>query len=130
MLDVHNVTIDCTTHVILLKIVIYGLVQDARQWWPNFKEIMATFDYYPSISDHCLFINQEDNGESIAIVIIYVDDDGIIGTPHAIKEVSTALGNVFNIKTMGEMEKFVGCPIIDTIDRHGVWIHQPTFLKN
>jgi hypothetical protein len=30
---------------------------------------------------------------------------------------------------MGEMSKFVGCHILDTTDREGVWIHQPKLLK-
>jgi hypothetical protein len=59
-----------------------------------------------------------------------VDDGGIIGTPDAIKEVISALGKVFKVKTMGEMEKFVGCLIFDTIDKDGVRIHQPKLLKN
>jgi hypothetical protein len=31
---------------------------------------------------------------------------------------------------MGEMENFVGCKIIDTVDKDGVWIHEPKLLKN
>jgi hypothetical protein len=30
---------------------------------------------------------------------------------------------------MSEMNKFVGCYIIDTADKDGVWIHQPKLLK-
>jgi hypothetical protein len=52
--------------------------------------------------------------------IIYVDDGGIIGTPDAIKEVIFALGKVFKVKSMGEMEKFVGGHTINTMDKHGV----------
>jgi hypothetical protein len=44
--------------------------------------------------------------------------------------VISALGKVFKIKTMGKMEKFVGCHFFDTIDKYGVWIHQPKLLKN
>jgi Reverse transcriptase (RNA-dependent DNA polymerase) len=33
MLEVHNVKIDPSTHVLLLNKAIYGLVQAARQWW-------------------------------------------------------------------------------------------------
>jgi hypothetical protein len=65
-----------------------------------------------------------------AFVIIYVDDGGIIGTPEAIKEVIEALGNTFKVKLMGKMDNFVGCQIIDTPDKDGVWIHQPKLLKN
>jgi hypothetical protein len=31
---------------------------------------------------------------------------------------------------MGERSNFVGCHIIDTTDKDGVWIHQPKQLKN
>jgi hypothetical protein len=68
--------------------------------------------------------------EPIYFDIIYVDDGGIIGSPDAIKEVISALGKVFKEKTISEMEKFVGCHIIDTIDKDLVWIHQPKLLKN
>jgi hypothetical protein len=46
MLEVHKVKIYPSTHVLLLKKAIYGLVQAARQWWKKFKEVMATCDYY------------------------------------------------------------------------------------
>jgi hypothetical protein len=126
MLEVHNVKIDATTHVLLLKKSIYGLVQAARQWWKMFKEVMSTCDYFPSKSFPCLFIKKAADQEPIASVIIY----GLIGTPDAIKEVISALGNVFKVKTMGKMEKCVGCHITDTIDKDVVWIHQPKLLKN
>jgi hypothetical protein len=66
----------------------------------------------------------------MSVVIIDVDDGGIIGTPEAIKEVIEGLGNTFKVKSMGEMDKFVGCQIIDTPDKDIVWIHQPKLLKN
>jgi hypothetical protein len=91
---------------------------------------MATCDYNPSKSDPCLYIKKAADGEPNYFVIIYVDDGGIIFTPAAIKEVIAALVKPFKVKTMGEMETFVGCHIIDTIDKDGVWIHQPKLLKN
>jgi Reverse transcriptase (RNA-dependent DNA polymerase) len=129
MLEVQNVKIHPSTHVLLLKKAIYSLVQAARQWRKKFKEVMATCYYYPSKSDPCLFIKKAADREPISFVIIYVDDGGIIGTPDAIKEVISGLGKVFKVKTMGEMEKFAGCHIIDTVDKYGVWIHQPKLLK-
>jgi Reverse transcriptase (RNA-dependent DNA polymerase) len=44
MLEVHNVKIDPSTNVLLLTRSFYGLVQDGRQWWKKFKEVMATCD--------------------------------------------------------------------------------------
>jgi Reverse transcriptase (RNA-dependent DNA polymerase) len=41
MLEVHSKNIDPSTHVLLLKKAIYGLVQAASHWWKKFKESMA-----------------------------------------------------------------------------------------
>jgi hypothetical protein len=125
MLEVHNFKIDPTTYALLLKRAIYGLVQITRQRWKKFKEVKATCDYYPSKSDPCLFIKKAADVEPTSFVIIYVDDGGIFGTPDAIKEAISALSKVFEVKSKREMEKFVGCHIIDTMDKDGVWINQP-----
>jgi hypothetical protein len=45
-------------------------------------------------------------------------------------EVISALGKSFKVKNMGEMENFAGFKIIDTVDKEGVWIHQPEIIKN
>jgi hypothetical protein len=91
---------------------------------------MAECNYYPSKSDRCLFIKKAEKDEPLYFVICYVDYGGVIGTPDAIKEVISVLGKSFKVKTMGEMEKFVGCKIIGTLDKDGFWIHQPKLLKN
>jgi hypothetical protein len=56
MKAVHKNVIDPTTHVLLLKKAIYGLVKAARQWWKKYKEVMAGCNYYPSKADTCLFM--------------------------------------------------------------------------
>jgi hypothetical protein len=48
MKEVHNKVIGPTTHILLLKKAIYGLVKAARQWWKKFKEVMAGCNYYRS----------------------------------------------------------------------------------
>jgi Reverse transcriptase (RNA-dependent DNA polymerase) len=107
MVEVQIVAIYPSTHVLLWKKNIFGLFQATRQWWKKFQEDMATCDYYPSKSHPSLFFNKAEDGEPISLVIIYIDDDGNIGTPDAIEEVIDYLGKVFKVKTMGKMEKFV-----------------------
>jgi hypothetical protein len=123
MLEDHNVTIYPTTHVLLIINAIYGLVQAARQWWKKVIEVMAKCDYYPSKSDPCQFIKQAEHAEPISFFNINVDDSGTIGTPDAIKEVIALLVQVVKVKS-------IGLHIIDTIDKDGVWIYQPNFLKH
>jgi hypothetical protein len=77
-----------------------------------------------------MFIHQKKEAKSLSFVIIYVNDGGIICTPETIKEVIEALRKSFKVKAMGIMKSFVGCFIIDTIDKEGLWTHQPTILSN
>jgi hypothetical protein len=84
---------------------------------------MATFDYYPSKSDPCIFNKQAGDGEPISFVIICVYYGGIIGTPNAIKEVIAALGKYIRLKPWVKWK-------ILLVDKDGVWIYQPKQLKN
>jgi len=91
---------------------------------------MATCGYYPTAIDPCLFIKKDKNNKPLAFVIIYVDDGGIIGTEEAIKEILEALSKSFKVKSLGPMEHFVGCHIIESSNKDAIWIHQPKLLKN
>jgi Reverse transcriptase (RNA-dependent DNA polymerase) len=106
MLEVHNKTIDRSTHVLLLKKAINGLVQAFRQWWKKFKETMAECNYFLSKADPFLFTKKSNNDGTLSFVILYVDHGGIIGAPEAIKEVIEALSKSFKVNTMGETSKF------------------------
>jgi Reverse transcriptase (RNA-dependent DNA polymerase) len=108
MLEVHKKNIDPSTHVLLLKRSIYGLVQAAKQWWKNFKEAMAGCNYFSSIANPCLFIKKAIGDEPLSFVIIYVDNGGIIGKPETIKEVNEALSTSFKVKTICELSKKEG----------------------
>jgi hypothetical protein len=54
----------------------------------------------------------------------------INGNSAANREFIEALSKSFKVKTLGGMDKFAGCHIIDTTDKNGVWIHQTKLLKN
>jgi hypothetical protein len=125
-----NQVYDSSKYVLRLKKAIYGLVQAARQWWKKFKQAMSSANYFPSVADPCLFIKKQTPDSDISFVIIYVDDGGIIGTKTEIKRVLDSLANAFVVKSMGEMEYFVGCRIIEDKSQKTIWIHQPKLLTN
>jgi Reverse transcriptase (RNA-dependent DNA polymerase) len=130
MLEVDNKINDLSTHVLLLKNPMYGLVEATRQWWKKFKEAMAGCNYFPCKAYPCLLIKKAKEDETLSFVIIYFDDGGILGTPEIKKEIIEALSISFKVKTMGKLDKFVGCHIIVATDKEGVWIHQPKLLNN
>jgi Reverse transcriptase (RNA-dependent DNA polymerase) len=116
MLEVRNKVIDPTTNVLQFKKALYGLVHAARKWQKQLKDAMAGCNYFPRKAEPCLFMIQVFGDEPLSFVIIYDDDGRIFGTPEDIKEVIDALSKSFKVQTMGEMNKYVGYPIIDTTE--------------
>jgi hypothetical protein len=53
------------THCSNLIKATYGVVQEARQWWKKFKELLETLNYIPSRADPCVFIEQENEKDPI-----------------------------------------------------------------
>jgi Reverse transcriptase (RNA-dependent DNA polymerase) len=68
---------DSSTQCVKLQKALYGLVQAARNWWKNLKEVMKPIDYIPSAAYPCLFIITSTNK---TFVVIYIDDGGVFST--------------------------------------------------
>jgi len=119
-----------STHCLLLKKALYGLVQAACQWYKRITEIFGKLNFHPSPADPCLFVKVQTDREPPAFIILYVDDGAIIGTDKVIKEVIEALSQVVKVKDLGEMKHFVGCHIIESNDSKTIYIHQPKLLKH
>ena len=62
-----------------LKKCIYGLCQEARQFWRKFEDAIKKepFDFTVRTGDSCMLLNENNLG--ICIIIMHVDDMLIIG---------------------------------------------------
>jgi hypothetical protein len=117
-------------YCLLLKKSLYGLVQAARQWWKKITEVLKKAGFEPSPADPCLFVKKQKGNEPPAFIILYVDDGGVIGTRKVIDSVLTVLSKAFKVKTLGKMEHFVGCHIIQNKSKDTIYIHQPKLIKH
>jgi hypothetical protein len=43
---------------------------------------------------------------------LYVDDGVIFGTPKVIEQVMKSISSVLKVKDLGEVKKFIGCPLL------------------
>jgi Reverse transcriptase (RNA-dependent DNA polymerase) len=130
----HQYEVNPKSYCVKLQKAIYGLVQAARQWWKKFTKALQKLCYEPSKVDPCLFINTK-NKNKPSYIILYVDDGGIFGTEDEILRVLTELKKEFVIKSLGKLEHFVGCHIIENKQsknetKKGLKIHQPKLLNN
>lgn len=99
------------TVVCKLKRAIYGLRQAPRAWYLRLKDEMEKLGWTVSGADPALFIKREDEGFFFALV--YVDDillAGPRGSP-VIARLKQELGEIFDIRDLGESSYFLGMEI-------------------
>ena len=87
-----NNAVDCLE---LLK-CIYGLVQAAKHFFKNLKEVLAKLGFNASKADPCLLIKRNEKG--IIFVALYVDDCLCVGSKQLIDELKSKIQESFTIK--------------------------------
>jgi hypothetical protein len=83
---------------------LYGLKQSPRMWHIALSEFFACIDFFPTISDPCLFICKT-KGQS-AFIFVHVDDLVIGG--QSVVWVKNLLKDRFEMVDMGECSYVLG----------------------
>ena len=65
-------------HVCLLKRSLYGLRQGPRTWFDRLSLFILDYGFQCSVADPSMFVYR--NGESIMILLVYVDDIILTGS--------------------------------------------------
>ena len=79
--------------VLVLKMTMYGLVQAARQWFKRLSDVLITLGFNPCESDPCLMFRIDEEG--LCIILIYVDDNLIVGSRKAIDKATKEIKEFF-----------------------------------
>ena len=93
-----------------LKKAIYGLKQSPRAWFHKLFEVMSSFGFVRSASDHSLFIKKTSTG--IVVMVVYVDD--IILTGSSAQDISATKDHLqkhFVTKDLGHLRYFLGIEV-------------------
>ena len=106
----------------------YGLVQAARQWFKCLSDILISLEFKPCESDPCLMYRVNENG--LCIILMYVDDNLIVGSNKAIDQVTEEIKKFFNVTVSPEATEYLGCEIHVAKDYTCSWIGQPHLYKN
>ena len=97
--------------VYLLVKSIYGLKQAGRNWYLQLCDHLHLLGFESNISDACVWIQFTDNGPIILATI--VDELSIAArTLKMTKDVILGLENLFKLRRIDKIEKFVGLKII------------------
>jgi hypothetical protein len=92
---------------------LYGLKQASRQWYLCFARAMEKIGFTTSSADPALFIK---HAPRTTFIVIWLDDDLLIGHPEEVQEAKTAISSMFEVRDLGLADFFLGMEI--TCDRN------------
>ena len=110
---------------IKLQRFLYGLKQFGSMWYNRLSEYLLKEGYANNPICPCIFIKKSKTG--FAIIVIYVDDLNLIGTPEELIRTANYLKREFELKDLGNTKFCLGLQI-----EHfpiGILVHQSTYTK-
>jgi hypothetical protein len=116
-----------TSIVWKLNKALYGLRRSALYWFQTLVPVMKELGFEPFGVDTCLFSNSKLG----ILLLLYVDDMLAAGpTKAAIDSVMTKLSNKFEMKSMGEMKRFLGFDIVRDRKRRTLFLSQEAYTTS
>jgi hypothetical protein len=92
--------------VLELKKTLYGLKQSAKRWHDLLHARLTSLGFVPSFADPCLYIRKR--GDSVAMVLTYVDDCLVAGSAKVVAQITADLSAQFAMTDGGEPKTFLG----------------------
>jgi len=78
---------------------LYRLKQSGRMWYNRFSEYLLKEGYKNDPICPCIYMKRSDN--EFSIIVVYVDDINIVGTPNELIKAINCLKKEFEIKDLG-----------------------------
>ena len=110
---------------IKLRRSLYGLKQSGRMWYNRLSEYLIKDGYINHLIRPCVIIRKLELG--FAILVVYVDDINLFGTPEELTKAATYLKNEFEMKDLGKTKYYLGLKIEHK--SNGILIHQSTYVE-
>ena len=113
-----------------LKKGIYGLCQEARQFWKKFVDRIKkeSFGFHISPTDPCMLFKE--NELRICTIIMYVDDILIIGKKEQIQDFASKIQKEFSVKIQHNLADYLGCEFHMNKERTRGCLEQLSIIKS
>ena len=112
-------------YLIKLQRSLYGLKQAGRMWYNRLTEYLLKQGYNNDPICPCVFIKRYQS--HFVIIVVYVDDLNIIGTPEELQKAANCLKLEFEMKDLGRTRFFL-CLQIEHLN-DGIFMHQSTYIS-
>jgi hypothetical protein len=108
---------------------LYGLKQASHLWYNDVCEQLISYGLKKSSFDPCVFY--DDNGKSLTIVAIYVDDFIVVtDDKNMYNDLLKKLGSKYDMKDLGNATRFVGVEINRNRKDRTITLNQPAYVQH
>ena len=94
-------------------------------WYNRLSEYLLKEGYVNNPICPCIFIKKSETG--FAIIVVYVDDLNLVGTPEELTRTTNYLKKEFEMKDLGKTKFWLGLQTEHF--PNGVLVHQSTYIK-
>ena len=110
---------------IKLQRSLYGLKQSDRMWYNRLSKYLLKKGYVNNSICSCIFIKKTE--VSLTIIVVYVDDLNLIGTPEGLLKTANYLRKDFEMKDLGKTRYCLGLQI--EYFSNDIFVHQSTYTE-
>ena len=110
---------------IKLRRSLYGLKQYGKMWYNRMSKYLIKDGYINNPTCLCVFIKKSELG--FVILLVYVDDINLFGTPKELTKAATCLKDEFEMKDLGKTKYCLGLQIEHK--SNGILIQQSTYVE-
>jgi Reverse transcriptase (RNA-dependent DNA polymerase) len=114
---------------LLLKKLLYGLVQSTRQFFKKLIEVLKSIGLQQSKAEPCFLMKQDDE-LGLVIIAVYVVDCYLIGDEAALLEMIQQIQTKgLKVKVENNLSVYLSCEIIFNKDKTKAWLGQPHLIR-
>ena len=95
--------------VLKLRRCIYGLKQDAMDFWCKLLKCMKHMKMKRSMADPCLYHRWTYDG--LVLMASWIDDNLLVGSDEAVAKTKYKVMGLFDCEDCSKLEEYVGCKI-------------------
>src|SRR5260370_23694246 len=114
-----------------LKRALYGLKQASRTWNQQFHGVLITLGFEQKYSDAGIYVDHQHGGNSLLIIILYVDDITIMGSSlEDVKQLKEKLSLCYEMSDLGEIQSYLGMWICRDRSKKRIEVDQSGYIRS